>query len=192
MSVVALLFDADDSVLVVIDVQPGFLRKLDRPVAERVVERTRWLVRVAASLRIPVVVTEEEPERHGGTEPTVAAELAPGQVRHRKEVFGLAGDPALVDVLEAHGRRSALLVGLETDVCVAQSALGLVERGWKVGAVSDACAAPGPAHDEGLSRMRGAGVELIGARGLYYEWVRTVGRLDLPGLPIDGPGDLVM
>jgi nicotinamidase-related amidase len=63
---------------------------------------------------------------------------------------------------------------METDVCVALSALGLLDRDYRVVVVRDAVLAPGDAHDDGIERMRAAGVTLIGAKGLFYEWARTV------------------
>jgi nicotinamidase-related amidase len=57
---------------------------------------------------------------------------------------------------------------------VTQSALGLLDRGYRVAIVEDATFAPGEAHDAGVRRMAGAGVEVLHARGVYYEWVRTV------------------
>ena len=69
-----------------------------------------------------------------------------------------------------------MLCGLETDVCVAQSALGLLDAGKRVVVVEDAVASPGTGHAQGLARMARAGVELIGVKGLGYEWLRTVER----------------
>lgn len=187
-----ILFDSDDSVLVIIDVQYGFLRKVPPGDAERVVDGVRWLAAVARALSVPIIVTEEEPDRHGATDTSIAAALAPDQRRHTKPSFGLAGHPEILDDLTGHGRGSAVLCGLETDVCVAQSALGLLELGWKVAVVVDAVASAGSAHEQGLTRMRDAGVELIGLKGLFYEWIRTVARLELPGLPTLGPADIVL
>ncbi len=59
-------------------------------------------------------------------------------------------------------------------MCVAHSALGLLDRGYRVVAVEDATYAPDAAHAAGLRRMASAGVELVHAKGLYYEWVRTL------------------
>ena len=71
-----------------------------------------------------------------------------------------------------------MLTGMETDVCVAHSALGLLDLGLRVIVVRDAVAAPGDAHLHGLDRMRDAGAVLIGTKGLLYEWTRTVARAD--------------
>ena len=61
-------------------------------------------------------------------------------------------------------------------MCVAHSALGLLGAGYRVVVVRDAVAAPRDAHAHGLERMRDAGVILIGTKGLFYEWARTVDR----------------
>jgi nicotinamidase-related amidase len=175
--VVALLTDDSDSVLVVVDAQPGFLRKLEPDVAAGLAERIAWLVQVAQALGVPIVATEEEPDVHGSTDPVIAAHLVPDNKRWVKPTFGLAFTPEILADVERSGRHTAVLCGLETDVCVAQSALGLAEFGWKVAVVSDAVGAPGPAHQQGLDRMGEAGVTLIGLKGLYYEWIRRVDRL---------------
>jgi nicotinamidase-related amidase len=170
------LLDAGDSVLVVVDAQDGFLRKLPDAEASTLVDRIRWLCRLAGWLELPVVVTEEEPEENGGTAPAIVGALATGTPRHVKPAFGLAGCPPILEDVTRHGRGTAVLCGLETDVCVAQSALGLLDAGKRVVVVEDAVGSPGEAHAQGLARMERAGVELLGLKGLAYEWLATVER----------------
>ncbi|HCK76329.1 MAG TPA: hypothetical protein DHW07_04215 [Gammaproteobacteria bacterium] len=62
-----------------------------------------------------------------------------------------------------------LVTSLETDFCIAQSAIHLVNAGYRVWAADDATTSPGPHHDAGLNRMRGAGVGVSGIKGIYYE-----------------------
>jgi nicotinamidase-related amidase len=171
------LLDRADSLLVVIDVQERFYAELEPDEAIRlaeVVDRCAWLAGVAAALGVPVLVTEEDAARNGPTAAAIRAALPDGTPVLPKAVFGLADDPAILAAAEATGRRTAVLAGLETDVCVAHSALGLLDRGWRVATVTDAVYAPGPVHGHGLARLRDAGVELIHAKGAYYEWVRTL------------------
>jgi nicotinamidase-related amidase len=123
-----------------------------------------------------VVATEEEPERNGETAAPVQEALPRGAVRHVKPTFDLAASPEILDDVSGHDRDVAVLCGLETDVCVAQSALGLLATGKRVVVVEDAVASPGAAHDQGLARLTRAGVDLIGVKGLAYEWLGTVER----------------
>lgn len=167
---------ADGSVLVVVDTQPGFLDKLPDSDATAVVDRIRWLCRLAEWARVPIVVTEEEPDRNGETASPVREALPAGTMRHAKPAFDLAACPEILADVSRHDRDIAVLCGLETDVCVAQSALGLLAAGKQVVVVEDAVAAPGAAHAQGLARLTRAGVEPIGVKGLAYEWLATVER----------------
>jgi nicotinamidase-related amidase len=169
MTAMALL-DRDDSVLVVVDAQPGFLAAE----ADPAVERMAWLVALAARLGVPVVVTEEEPERNGATDARVATRLPAGTEVFRKPSFGLAATPEILQAVRASGRHTAILVGSETDVCVAQSAIGLRDLGFTSVVVDDATFSPGEMHERGLARVAGQGVSRNHAKGVTYEWLRTV------------------
>jgi nicotinamidase-related amidase len=188
------LLDADDCVLAVIDAQNGFLRKLPDEEAAELVERIRWLCRLAAWLRVPVVVTEEEPEKNGPTAAPITEALAPETATHTKPVFALSACPAILEDVIRHDREAVVLCGLETDVCVAQSALGLLDLGKRVVVVEDAVGSPETAHAQGLARMKRAGVELVGLKGLAYEWLRTVERSTAFAAETgrDAPGSIVL
>jgi nicotinamidase-related amidase len=164
------LLDRAASVLVVVDAQPGFLAEEARPA----VERMAWLVAVAARLGIPVVVTEEEPDRNGATDGRVAERLPAGTPVLTKPTFGLAGTPEILDAVRATGRVTVVVVGCETDVCVAQSAIGLREAGFACVVVEDATFSPGEMHERGLARIAAEGVARNHAKGVTYEWLRTV------------------
>jgi len=172
----AQLIDPADSVLIVIDVQDLFLDKLAPDARQPLLDHLRWLIGTARWLGIPIVATAEDVPALGGVTPAIAALLPPGATVHNKLVFGLAADPAILAAIAATERRTAILVGLETDVCVTHSALGLAERGFRVAVVADATGSPGPAHAAGLDRLRDAGITLLSTKGLYYEWLRTVER----------------
>jgi len=170
------LADHRDSVLVVVDAQEAFyagsLPQAERAGAEQALARMTWLAQVAGLLEIPIVLTEEEPERNGATfAPLAEVAGAPAQV---KPTFGLAGTPEILASIEATGRRTGVLAGFETDVCVAQSAIGLKERDLRVVVVEDAVFSPGEMHARGLARIAAAGVELNHCKGLAYEWTGTV------------------
>ncbi len=175
-SVLNSLIEVDDSVLIVIDVQEHFLAKLPAEERRLLADRIGWLVSAAVSLGVPIVATAEDIPELGGIVPTVRDRLPPGCVAHDKMVFGLAGDEAILKAVRDTGRTVAVLVGLETDVCVAHSALGLMKQGFQVVVLADGTASPGAGHEIGLERVRQAGGLIASVKSLYYEWVRTVER----------------
>jgi nicotinamidase-related amidase len=77
--------------------------------------------------------------------------------------------------VRATGRPVAVLTGFETDVCVAQSALGLLELGLRAVVVQDACFSTSEvAHRYGLERLAGTGVVRSHSKGVAFEWMATV------------------
>jgi len=171
------LLDRESSILVVIDMQTGFFSEhdsLDHDALSSASACAAWLVGVAAALGVPTVVTEEDPARNGHTDPAILAALPDGATVFEKFVFGVAGQPDILTAVEAAGRPDVVLIGAETDVCVAHSALGLIDLGYRVAVVTDATFSPGEMHAFGLRRMREAGVIEMHAKGVYYEWVRTL------------------
>jgi nicotinamidase-related amidase len=173
------LLERNDTVLVVVDVQGGFLARAwfseqEALAAGAALDRMVWLVAVAARLGIPIVVTEEEPERNGPTDPRVIERLPAETPVLRKPTFGLAGTPAILAAVRETARGTAVVVGCETDVCVAQSAIGLRDQGFDCVVVADATFSPGEMHARGLDRLSAAGVARNHAKGVTYEWLRSV------------------
>ena len=171
-----LLIDVDHSVLLLVDIQEVFLDKLPEAESTILLERICWLIGVARWAKVPQVAMAEDIRVNGSVHPAVAAALSPGAVVHDKMHFGLTAEPDVLEAVRDTGRNTTVLVGLETDVCISQSALGLLEQNFRVVVVADAVGSPGPDHAYGLQRMRAAGVAVVGLKGLYYEWMRSVAR----------------
>jgi len=181
------LLERDHACLVVIDVQQYFLDKLPLDQRQPLVARIAWLMRVARLLNIPVIATAEDIATDGSLVPELIAELPTGARVFDKMVFGLCGQPDIRTAIEAGGRRDFVLVGLETDVCVAQSAIGLLDLGYRVAVIEDATGSPPPHHATGINRLRVAGALITSVKSTYYEWVRDLAthqrvksQLDLP------------
>jgi len=181
------LIERDRSCLVVIDVQPYFLAKLPLDRREPLAQRIAWLVRVAALLDIPVLATAEDAARNGALADAVAEALPAGTAVHDKRVFGLADQADILAAVAATARRDLVLVGLETDVCVAHSALGLLDRGYRVAVPEDATGTPPPHQEAGIARMAGAGVLVTTVKGIYYEWVRDLATAGSLRRRLQGP-----
>lgn len=168
------LIDVSDSILVIIDMQDHFLApKLGEQHSQLLLNRIGWLMDVSVLLGVPMVATHELPEVEGSMTGELAAKLPSGSVIFDKRYFGLTEHPEILRAIEDTGRKTCILVGVEIDVCVAQSALGLLRRGYLVVALANATASPGDGHQTGLERMRRAGVLISSVKALFFEWLRN-------------------
>jgi nicotinamidase-related amidase len=172
------LIDVTQSMLLVIDAQQDFYparrTDVDQVSFGGMLRRAAWVAAVAGRLGVPVVVTEEDAAVNGPTAEVIRETLPKGAPVLPKWTFAAPGNPDILAAIEATRASTAVLVGLETDVCVAHSALGLMDIGKRVVAVHDALFSPGAAHANGLGRLERAGIELVSAKELAYDWLRTV------------------
>ena len=173
------LINVDDCVMIIIDVQDHFLARLPLERAGLLINRVGWLMEVAKILNVPMIVTAEEWKRYADFTPVLAEKMPPGTEVLDKTVYGLADQADILDAVRKTGRGTAVLVGMETDVCVTHSAIGLMQNGFQVVVLADVTDSPGEAHVFGLERMRGAGALVMSLKGLYYEWIRTVSKCNM-------------
>ncbi len=187
------LFEVDDSILIAIDIQPSFVQKESRDGNNALLQRMCWVIKVANWLNVPLIVTAEDIPRNGSVSDEVAELLPPDTKIYNKMIFGLAAQADILEAVQGTGRRTAVLIGYETDVCITHSALGLIDLGYKVAVVADATGSPGDAHQIGLERIRAAGGIIVSAKSLYYEWVRTVEKaLEFEALGIETPEGMIL
>jgi nicotinamidase-related amidase len=160
---------ADASAVVVIDIQDKLLPKI--PDAARLVRNAGFLLDVAAQLDVPVRATEQYPKGLGPTTAEIARRLPaalPG-----KTAFSCCGADTFLEELEMLRRPSVVLVGMETHVCVAQTALDLLAAGLHVFLAVDAVAARGAVdHDTALRRLEQAGAVPTTVEAVAFEWLR--------------------
>ena len=187
------LIEVEDSLLIVIDIQPSFVEKESRDGDRSLLQRMCWVVKVANWLKVPLVITAEDMPNVGSVSNEIAELLPPGTNIYNKMVFGLAAQADILEAVQQTGRKTAVLIGYETDVCITHSALGLMNLGYRVVVVADATGSPGDAHRVGLERIRTAGGIIVSAKSLYYEWVRTVEKAsEFEALGIEIPQGMVL
>ena len=162
---------AEDTVVVFIDVQGRLAEAMaDRDALFANLEK---LLRGAAALGLPVLWTEQIPEKLGPTVPALAALLA-GVQPIPKSAFSCGGEPAFMERLRALGRRQVLLCGIETHVCVYQTARDLREAGCEVEVVADAVSSRRRENRElALDKLRDCGVRLTGVEMALMELLRV-------------------
>jgi len=130
------LLDRDGAVLVLIDLQEGYRTVLDGWMG--VVRASTLLVRGAALLGVPLVVTEQYPRGLGHTAPEVLEHIRPDTPVIEKMTMSCCGAPKFVDTLRALGRQQVLIAGIETHACVNQTVHDLLALGHRVHLARDA------------------------------------------------------
>jgi nicotinamidase-related amidase len=165
----ARVLDADRAALVVVDVQEAF-----RPAVldfDRVARNAAVLVQGAKALGVPVVATEQYPKGLGRTVPEVAQRLD-GVEPIEKVCFSAAA----ADGFDLGGRDQALLCGIESHVCVSQTAHDLLDRGLEVHVARDAVTSRSEENRElGLHKMESAGAVLTSVETALFELVGAAG-----------------
>jgi nicotinamidase-related amidase len=164
--------DPERATLVVIDVQEAFRKAV--PTFDEVAATTATLVRGAAAIGVPIIATEQYPQGLGATVPEVAERL-PSDVDPLDKVRFSAVE---ADRFDLEDRDQAILCGVETHVCVMQTALDLLDRGVEVQVAADAV---GSRIDEnrriGLDRMERAGATVTSVETALFE---LLGGSDAP------------
>ena len=168
------LINVNHSILVIIDIQDSFLEKYSDTVSIPLLEKTVWILKIAKQLNIPVVAMAEDIEHAGTLNQNILDGLPKATKIHNKDSFGLADQPEILVDINTTGRKTAVLVGVETNVCVAQSALGLMENGYHAVVLKDAVATTAGDDDVGLNRMSEAGAVISSVKAIVYEWLRSV------------------
>ena len=187
------LLDVNDSLLIVIDIQPSFVKKENSEDHNPLLQRMCWIIKVANWLNLPLIVTAEDIPNSGNISDEVAQVLPQDTKIYNKMIFGLAAQSDILAAVQQTNRKTAVLIGYETDVCVTHSALGLLDLGYQVAVVADATGSPGNNHQIGLDRIRGAGGIIVSAKSLYYEWIRTVAKSnEFEGLEIPTPEGMTL
>lgn len=161
------MISRDEAALVVVDVQQGFS---GYSCFDRVARQSGKLVAAAEILALPVIATEQYPKGLGPTVPEVG--LPEDLTPIAKTVFSACR----ADGFNLHGRRQVMVCGIEAHVCVAQTALDLIEQGCEVHLVSDAVGSRHKADRKvALRRLSAAGCVETTVEAVLLELCREAG-----------------
>lgn len=156
------------SLLCVVDIQERLLAVM--PAADQVVSRSLRLTTAAGLLNVPTILTEQYPKGLGRTPAQLAASLPPPI---EKTSFSCCGCAAFEQAIP-RATEAVVLCGLETHVCITQTALDLLAAGYCVFIAVDAVSSRHAIdHDIGLRRLEAAGVIPTTTEAILFEWCRS-------------------
>jgi nicotinamidase-related amidase len=170
----ALLFPLpDDTLLLCIDMQPKFIAAVQQGI--RVQRRCEFAIAAAVGLGLPIAFTEQVPMKLGHTA-TELLQLAPSATVWSKNTFSALADTAIRDAL--HGQRKVghvLLCGIETPICVYQTAIAAIAESIQVTILSDAVGARRE-HDARtcLEALARTGAHVLPSETVFYSLLQDV------------------
>jgi hypothetical protein len=127
---------ADDMLLLSVDIQERLFPSMGDKAQRRILEGVELLGLLSSIFKIPVLITEQYPKGLGPTLPAVEEHL-PGATVLEKTTFDCMKDQGIRDHISSSGKKTVLLAGMETHVCVYQTAVSLVNDGYRVVPVTD-------------------------------------------------------
>jgi nicotinamidase-related amidase len=162
---------AGDTGLLVIDVQEKLMPLIPR--ATEVTRNIAFLIDAARVLEIPVQATEQYPKGLGTTVPELAKRVPQ---RPDKVAFSCCAIPSIVDNFRRAARPKLLLAGIETHVCVQQTALDLLALNFRVYIPADGVASRYETdHERALRRLENIGAIITTCESAVFEWIGAAG-----------------
>lgn len=160
------MLEASNSLVLMIDVQERLVGALEKNV---IVEKSQKIIDGANILGIPVLATEQYPKGLGHTVVT----LADNTEVVEKTYFNALLEDGMLDKIKAYGKKQVIILGIETHICVYQTACALMEAGFEVYVVKDACASRNKYEfKQGIEAMRDNGAKISCVEMTLFEWLK--------------------
>jgi len=165
--------DKENSALLIVDVQEKLAPAMK--VRDEVIGNCIHLLELAKLLNIAVVITEQYPKGLGLTVPEIRNVL-PAYQPIEKLTFSCCGEPKFQDQIKRLDKKTIIVAGMETHVCVLQTCIGLLNDGFNVHVVSDAvCSRSKKDWKIGIEYMRDAGAVITCTETVLFQLLKVAG-----------------
>lgn len=166
----------EDTSFVVVDVQERLMGAMPEDISGANVKNMRILLEAAKIMGIPVTVTEQYPKGLGPTIEGIKEAVGEGFAPIEKVVFSCARSPEFESALKGIDRGSVLLLGVETHVCVLQTAIDLINRGYNVYVPADAVISRRKLDwGKGMDLIEKAGATVGTTEAFLFQLLETAG-----------------
>lgn len=169
----------EESILLVIDIQERLAPAMKYE--EKVIKNTNILISIAKEMDIPIFFTEQYPKGLGPTVPELKDRLEDAQKFEKISFSACTGE--FIEVLEKKKRNKIIIVGMETHVCVFQTARDLLELGYEVFLVEDGVSSRFEGnHRNGLDLIKGMGATINNTETILFDLLKKAGTTEFKTL----------
>ena len=161
----------ENTQLVILDIQ-GKLSQIVHQ-SDEVLRNSRIIIQGCKTLEIPIIWVEQMPDKLGATHPSIA-EVVEGYTPIQKSCFSAWGNTKFQQQLSANHRKRVLLIGIETHICIYQTAIHLLANGYEVSIVADAVSSRTESNKQtALTMLRDAGATLTTTEAALFQLLGT-------------------
>lgn len=163
----------NDTILVIIDIQDRLAAAMK--VRDEIIKNSQHLIELSKLFNIPIVLTEQYPKGLG----TTVQEIKEALIDYRpieKLAFSCCREPKFLEEVKKLGKKSIILTGMETHICVLQTCLDLLKEGYHVHVVQDAvCSREKKNWKAGIEFMRDAGAVITCTETVLFQVLKLAG-----------------
>ncbi len=164
------MLDKRDLVIVIIDLQDKLVKIIPR--INFIITNTRLLALFAMKEQIPIIATKQV--KLGDITPELKKDIEDYAYVVEKKSFSCFGSEEFTSILEKLGRKTLIITGIETHICVLQTVFDALKKGYDVIVVADAVGSQIPAdHEYGIKAIEKTGAQLLPAESIVYGLMRT-------------------
>jgi isochorismate hydrolase len=173
--------DSGSALLMVIDIQEKLCKAMDMEVLARATANVGILLEAARELSIPVLVTEQYPAGLGATVEKLME--AASSVPLEKMSFSCCGDEGIMARIAESGRKKIIVTGMEAHICVFQTVLDLLQKGYDVQVVNDAVISRKKSNWKlGLNLAAAAGAVVSSTETILFQLLKQAGTAEFKKL----------
>jgi len=178
-----LLCDVETSCLMIVDIQIRLSAVMPEKVINRLKTNADILLTAAGRLDVPVIATMQYPKGLGDIESFVKDKLNDKSKCFEKTSFSCIQADGLTEHLDKLNKKQIIMIGLESHICVLQSAVEFKENGYDVFVVSDAIASRKlTSYETALTRLEQANIWLLNTESVLFEWLRDASHPEFKSL----------
>lgn len=160
-----------DSLVLVIDIQEKLVASLEK---DNVVKNAIKIVKASNLLNIPVLFTEQYPKGLGKTVDKIDEAVDKDYAKMEKTAFNAFSEEKIAEKIKEYNKKQIVLMGIETHICVYQTAIALKEAGYDVYVIKDACASRKKYEfKQGIEAMKDNGIKISCVEIVLFEWLKS-------------------
>lgn len=164
--------NSEETFLLIIDIQDRLAKAMEY--GEKVIEKTDILISTAEEMDMPVIVTEQYPKGLGNTVPQLDVKLKNAKKFEKINFSAYIGE--IKEAIEQTEKKKVIMTGMETHVCVFQTARDLISNGYEVYIVSDGvCSRTKEDYLNGLDLMKSMGAIIISTETVVFDLLKKAG-----------------